>query len=37
MPRQCKLEDQCSVIAVFPLAVDDDNRQPRVCDSQKFT
>ena len=25
MTRECKLGDQCSVIAVFPLAPDDDD------------
>ena len=27
MPRECKLEDQRTVIAVFPLAPDDDDGQ----------
>jgi len=27
MPRECKLGDQCSVIAIFPLAPGDDDGQ----------
>jgi len=35
MPRECKLEDQRTVIAVFPLAPDDDDGQLCVHDSRK--